>query len=80
MKYKEIVSSEIPANSKLSYNSLDFLINRWIEENKGVVVHKIHYQLAGTSRVLRSSALIEYTLRLSNKNLGVVDNDQNTSI
>lgn len=68
MKYKEIISSEIPQVPELAYNSLDFLLNKWLEENEKMIkVFKIHYQLAGTNGRFRSSALIEYTERFKNE-------------
>lgn len=58
MEVKEIISTEI---SNITYSSLDLLINKWLKENKQIITHKIHYQLAATNGKFRSSVLIEYT-------------------
>lgn len=58
MEVKEIISTEI---SNITYSSLDLLINKWLKENKEIIPHKIHYQLAATNGQFRSGVLIEYT-------------------
>ena len=65
MEVKEIISTEI---SSITYDSLDLLINKWLKENKEIIVYKIHYQLAGTDGLFRSGALIEYTIKNETKN------------